>query len=262
MSVARLELIGASFAFVPGRWIFQNVDLTLVPGEVLTVLGRNGAGKSTLLSCILGVLPLSEGEVRLDGDDAAGLSAAERARRVAYLRQHAGASVSYTVTDYLLMARTPYMSVFSSPRATDRGRVSSVLAELGLEPLADRPVDELSGGERQQVDIGRALVQDAPVIVMDEPTSALDLGNQVKVLRKARDLASRGYTIVLTTHDPNQAFLLGGTVAVLDGTGSVRRGPVEQVLTADTLSDLFGTPLQVRWDPDLGRHSCLVATSL
>lgn len=258
----RLRLDNAGFGFSADRWLFRNVDLTLRAGDVLTVLGRNGAGKSTLLNMLLGLLEPTEGAVHLGGAPCADLAPSERARLVAYVRQASEARVNYPVRDYLLMGRTPFMNTFQRPGAADRQRVESVMADVGIAQFAERPLDELSGGERQRVDIARALVQDAPTIVMDEPTSALDLGNQVGVLRKVRELAGQGYCIVLTTHDPNQAFALGGQVAVLDGSGAVSIGDVDEVLTGEFLSALFRTPLQVRWDPRLRRHSSVIASAL
>lgn len=179
------------------RWIFRNVNLQVRRGEVLAILGRNGVGKSTLLNCLIGLHSLTEGTVHLGGEPLDSLTATERARRIAYLPQMEGRGISYTVTEYLLMGRAPYIGLFSSPSRRDREQVHTVMEELGLLDLAHSPLDELSGGQRQQVGIARTLVQDAPLIVLDEPTSALDVANQAKVLRKIRQLRDAGYGVIL-----------------------------------------------------------------
>ena len=129
------------------RWIFRNVNLQVRRGEVLAILGRNGVGKSTLLNCLIGLNSLTEGSIHLGGEPLDSLTATERARRIAYLPQMEGRGISYTVTEYLLMGRAPYIGLFSSPSRRDREQVHTVMEELGLLDLAHSPLDELSGGE-------------------------------------------------------------------------------------------------------------------
>ena len=196
------------------RWIFRNVNLQVRRGEVLAILGRNGVGKSTLLNSLIGLHSLTEGTVHLGGEPMDSLTPTERARLIAYLPQMEGRGISYTVTEYLLMGRAPYIGLFSSPSRGDREQVQSVMEELGLLDLAHSPLDQLSGGQRQQVGIARTLVQDAPLIVLDEPTSALDVANQAKVLRKIRQLRDAGYGVIFTTHNPDHALMLDATVTL------------------------------------------------
>ena len=144
------------------RWIFRNVNLQVRRGEVLAILGRNGVGKSTLLNCLIGLHSLTEGSIHLGGEPLDSLTATERARSIAYLPQMEGRGISYTVTEYLLMGRAPYIGLFSSPSRRDREQVHTVMEELGLLDLAHSPLDQLSGGQRQQVGIARTLGQDAP----------------------------------------------------------------------------------------------------
>ena len=249
------------------RWIFRNVNLTMHRGEVLAILGRNGVGKSTLLNSLIGLHSLTEGTVHLGGEPLDSLTPTERARRIAYLPQMEGRGISYTVTEYLLMGRAPYIGLFSSPSRRDREQVHTVMEELGLLELAHSPLDELSGGQRQQVGIARTLVQDAPLIVLDEPTSALDVANQAKVLRKIRQLRDAGYGVIFTTHNPDHALMLDATVALLgahdepdaqaakDAPAQLVTGRASEVLTSEVLSRTFNTGLTVTYSPELGRSS-------
>lgn len=255
------------------RWIFRNVNLQVRRGEVLAILGRNGVGKSTLLNSLIGLHSLTEGTVHLGGEPLDSLTATERARRIAYLPQMEGRGISYTVTEYLLMGRAPYIGLFSSPSRRDREQVNTVMEELGLLDLAHSPLDELSGGQRQQVGIARTLVQDAPLIVLDEPTSALDVANQAKVLRKIRQLRDAGYGVIFTTHNPDHALMLDATVALLgardmpdtvpnatpevpaDAPAQLLTGRASKVLTSEVLSRTFNTGLTVTYSPELGRSS-------
>ena len=255
------------------RWIFRDVNLTVHRGEVLAILGRNGVGKSTLLNSLIGLHSLTEGSVHLGGKPLDSLTSTERARRIAYLPQMEGRGISYTVTEYLLMGRAPYIGLFSSPSRHDREQVQTVMEELDLLDLAHSPLDQLSGGQRQQVGIARTLVQDAPLIVLDEPTSALDVANQAKVLRKIRQLRDAGYGVIFTTHNPDHALMLDATVALLgahdaanapaskdssvskDAPAQLLTGRASEVLTSDVLSRTFNTDLTVTYSPELGRSS-------
>lgn len=133
MASPLLTLEHAGFHYHASRWIFRNVNVQVSSGEVFVILGRNGVGKSTLLNSIIGLLSLTEGKVILGDQDLRKLSAGERARHVAYLPQIEGSGISYTVAEYLLMGRAPYIGLFSSPSADDRARVMNVLQELGTD---------------------------------------------------------------------------------------------------------------------------------
>ena len=262
MSTALLSITDAGFYYHKNDWVFRHVNLEVQPGEVLTILGKNGAGKSTLLNCVLGLTPLQEGTISLDGNNISLLSPVERARHIAYLRQNETTRYSYTVREFILMGRAPYLNTFQSPRASDQERVSEIIADLKLEELEHHPIDELSGGERQQVTLARALVQDTNIIVMDEPTSALDIDNQVKVLQKITQLREAGYSVIFTTHNPDHVFLLGGRVAVLDATGTVHHGDAAEIMTTATLKNLFEVPLHIEWNQELQRNTCLIGMNL
>ena len=241
----------------PGRAVGQGLELALGAGEVLCVLGPNGGGKTTLFRTLLGLLPAQAGEVLLDGRPLAQLPRPEVARRMGYVPQGHAAQFAFTVRESVLMGRTAHVGLFAAPGATDREAADRAIAALGIEALAERAVNELSGGERQLAMIARALAQGARLLVLDEPTASLDFGNQVRVLREIRRLASQGYAIVFATHDPGQAFLAASRVLLLAHGGLFRQGVPQDVITPENLQAVYG--VQVRVAQVDGARVCLPA---
>jgi len=240
----KLEARALGYGY-PGRQVGRGLDLTLGAGEVLCVLGPNGGGKTTLFRTLLGLLAAQSGEVLLEGQALAQLARAQVARRVGYVPQGHVAQFAYTVREAVLMGRTAHVSLFAAPGEADRQAAARAIAALGIESLADRVVTELSGGERQLAMIARALAQGARALVLDEPTASLDFGNQVRVLREIRRLATEGYAIVFSTHDPGQAFLAASRVLLLAQGGVLRQGAPQDVITAENLHAVYGVQVRV-----------------
>jgi len=128
---------------------------------------------------------------------------------------------------------------------------------LTQQELADRTVSHLSGGERQRVAIARVIVQNPEIILFDEPTSALDYGNQIRVMRTIKQLAERGYAIIMTTHNPDQPILLGGKVAMLNSDGTLAVGESSDTLTSERLSELYGCDLHLVYVDEVDRVACV-----
>lgn len=255
MSAPVLEARGLSFGF-PGRTIGREVSLALGAGEVMCVLGPNGGGKTTLFRTLLGLLEAHGGEVLLQGASLEDLSRLEIARLVGYVPQGHTAYFAYTLRQFVLMGRTARVGAFAVPGASDRRVADQALESLGLAALADRPINEVSGGERQLALVARALAQEPRLLVMDEPTASLDFGNQVRVLERILALASSGIAILFSSHDPDHAFL-GAHRALLLGEGRVlEAGAPREVVRADTLQRLYGVPVEVVPVAG-GRHACL-----
>ena len=137
------------------------------------------------------------------------------------------------------------MAIGSSPGTADHRAVERALASVGIEGLRDRAFTEISGGEQQLVLLARALAQDSPIILLDEPTASLDLGNQGRVLRIVRNLADMGRTVLMASHLPEHAFLLGGRVAMIKAGAIVACGEPTAICTEALLSDLYGAPVRV-----------------
>lgn len=239
-----IEVRGAAFHYAE-HCVFSAVDLDIVRGEVLTVLGPNGCGKSTLLRCIAGQLALSRGTVRIDNVDVSSLEAGARARKIGFLFQHHLPSFPFRVLDVVSMGRAPHLGVFGVPGSKDVDLAEQALARVGVHHLKDRLYTQLSGGELQLVLLARTLVQQPDIILLDEPTSHLDFRNQTLSLRTIGALAADGVTMVMTTHDPNHAFLLPGRVLLMQPGGAILTGLASDIITDRTLSATYGIDITV-----------------
>ena len=225
------------------RPVIGDVSFTAEKGELLAVLGPNGVGKSTLFRCLLGFLKPVSGEILVDGKELGAYSRRELAKKLAYIPQSHTPAFDHTVLDSVLMGMTAQLGVFEQPGQAQREKALQMLRALGIEKLADRGCMKISGGERQLMLLARALVQDASMLIMDEPTANLDYGNSCRVMERVKKLGQNGYTIIFSTHDPNQAFSYATKVLALKDGGVMAVGAPEAVLTEDVLSRLYGIPV-------------------
>lgn len=250
-----IEVERLSFDYGDGGHRLIEVSLSVPQGQICCLLGPNGAGKTTLLRCVLGLLSARSGSVRISGQPIDSLSRRELARQIAYVPQTSSTPFAFSTLDIAVTGRTPYLGAMSSPSAADRRAAAAVLDELGIGALAERPFSVLSGGERRLALMARAVVQDAPVLVLDEPTAALDFGNEARILRVVAELATSGRTVLMTTHQPSHALLCADQVVLLSGGRLIADGPADEVVTAQRLSDLYGVAVRVLTsvDADTGR---------
>lgn len=244
MSDSRLEVMDLSFAY--GRHqVLSGVSFSAAAGEMICVLGRNGAGKSTLFKCMLGILKGYKGKVLVDGKDMSALKASEKSKHVAYIPQAANPAFSYSVMDMVLMGTTAHLSGRMSPGKEEHAVSAAALERLGISHLAERDYSRISGGEQQLVLIARAIAQGAGILVMDEPTSSLDYGNQMRVQKQLGQLIREGYTIIQSSHDPEQTFMFADRVlCIKDGT-IYRQGPPGEVLDEQLIKDLYNIDVEM-----------------
>jgi iron complex transport system ATP-binding protein len=240
----RLDVQDLAFGYA-GKEVGRGVTFSLAGGEVLCLLGPNGGGKTTLFKTILRLLAPHGGRVDVDGEGVAGWSRLRLARVFGYVPQAQLGVFPFTVAEIVLMGRTAHIGPFATPSRGDRTVAQEMLAALGIGHLAARPYTEISGGERQLTLIARALAQRPAILVMDEPTASLDFGNQVRVLAEIEQLARRGIAVMLSTHDPDHAFLCAHRVALLHRGRLARLGPPAEVITRESLREVYGVDVTV-----------------
>lgn len=222
---------------VGGARLVAEVTLRAGSGQVVGLVGPNGSGKSTLLRCVYRALRPSAGTVLLDGDDLAGLSAREGARRLAALPQEAVTEFDFTVAEVVAMGRLPHQRSVARATGEDLRVCADALARVGAGHLSERGFLTLSGGEKQRVLIARALAQQPKVLVLDEPTNHLDIAQQLEVLALVGD---SGLTVLTALHDLNLAAQHCDLLYVIAGGRIVADGPPHEVLTPELLAEVFG----------------------
>jgi len=236
-----IELEHATFN-VGNRNVLADISLTIKPGEFVGVLGPNGAGKTTLMRAILGLLPPAAGDIRVFG------RAARRGNpAIGYLAQVRTMLPDLRVRGIDFIASSLHGERWGVPslREADRRKIGTMLAEVGARELAERPLSDMSGGERQRLLLAQALLGEPRLILLDEPLISLDYHYQEAVIDLVRRFArDRNITVLFSAHELNQ--LIGALDRVLYlGNGHAALGTVEEVVTAPVLSRLYGTEIDV-----------------
>lgn len=221
------------------RNVLTDVGFTAENSTLIAVLGPNGVGKTTLFRCILGLQRHYDGFISVDGDDAKRLSAKELAHRIAYIPQIHAQTFGYTVLDMVLMGTSHAVSSLALPGKRETETAMAALDRLGIASLAEKNFTHLSGGEQQLVLIARALAQQAKTLLMDEPTASLDYGNQAHVLNIVRGLADEGYTVILSTHNPQHALWYADTALALSAGRVAAFGAPSDVMDAALIERLY-----------------------
>ncbi len=241
----KLEAKDVQCGWEKDKPIQRFVNFSVESGEVCCILGPNGCGKSTLLKTLMGLLPRQAGVVSLDGRDIRKYSPKERARAIAYVSQGHNAPFSYRVRDVVMLGRIGKVGM-GQPSARDMQIAESALADMGVRHLRDKLYTDISGGELQLVMIARALTQQPQLLVLDEPTAALDYGNSMRVVAKIRELAGRGYGVLMTTHSPDQAFMLDSNVVLLQRDRPMQFGRAQDVITEKNMREAYGVNVETK----------------
>ncbi|MDD5646714.1 MAG: ABC transporter ATP-binding protein [Candidatus Bipolaricaulis sp.] len=241
----KLSATGISYAYDRGEDVLHDVSLSVDDGDVAFVLGANGSGKTTLLRCLSGVLHPMSGTVSVDDGPLWSLPLRERARRIGVVPQFHEPAFPFTVAEAVLMGRGPHLGMFARPGTADREIVDRALEAVGILAMRGRAYSEISGGEQQLALIARGLAQGARCLLMDEPAAHLDPRHQHGILGVVRTLAADGHSFVVTSHQPDSAFLYADTVLLLVDGGARGYGPPGETLTEESLRAAYGMEFEI-----------------
>ena len=230
-----------SYASVP---ILKDVCIELAASEMLGVVGPNGAGKSTLIRCIDRILAPQKGSILLDEQDIKEIRPIELAKKMGYIPQSTSQVFPATVFDTVLMGRRPHIGWRSSEKDTEK--VLETLQMLNIEGFAMRDINELSGGQQQNVFIARALTQEPDVLLLDEPTSNLDIRHQLEVMDIIKNIVrEKGISAIMAIHDLNLASRYADRIIMMNSGEIFSAGDPVSALTPENIEHVYGVEVRV-----------------
>jgi iron complex transport system ATP-binding protein len=252
---ARLNVEQVSYAYSanPSQaplFTLEATSFQAKPGEVVAILGPNASGKSTLLKLIAGALAPLSGRILLNGFVTHSLTPRTRAQRIAVVQQESLLLFPSRVWEFVLQGRHAHGRSLRFESDDDVMIAKNALAQVGAADLSDRPMDQISGGEKQRVILARALAQQPLLLLLDEPTLHLDIAAQVDLLHTLRRLAAENrYTVVVVTHELNLAAEYTDQVVLMQRGRCLRVGPPSSIYQRELLEQVFQTPLTVELGP-------------
>lgn len=224
--------------------ILEGVTTTFEKGKLTSVIGINGCGKSTMLKTIIGILPVSEGEITIDGEKLLDMSRNEIAKKVSYLAQ-GKSTPDMTVFQMVLHGRFPYLAYPRRYTKDDREIAYEAMKTMGIEELAEKPLYTLSGGMRQSAYIAMALAQDTDYILLDEPTTYLDIAHQLELMRIMRRLADSGKGIVTVMHGLPMSFDYSDKIVVISNKKVLHEASPHEMIHSTVIKDVFGVEINL-----------------
>lgn len=251
-----IEIEDAGFSYNGEEKIFQDINLSINKGDVLCILGPNGTGKTTLIKCLNCLLRLNTGNIFLSGEDIYSFNKTDLARQIGYIPQGHSPVFPFTVLDVVLMGRAPHLSSMSSPSKNDYEIARGSLEKMNMIHMVNKPYTELSGGEKQLVFFARVLAQEPDILLLDEPTSHLDFGNQIRTLNIIDKMATSGFTVVMSSHFPDHAFISADKVAIMKDCHIIDYGTPDEVITEENLEKAYNIGVKIM-DLEEGRKICI-----
>lgn len=228
--------------------ILKGISFEVKRGEFVGIVGANGCGKTTLLKALIGLLPVRRGEIDIYGKKISEMNRKELSRKVALVPQMMEPIKGFTVSEMILLGRTPYFERFSFETEDDHAVKRWVIQELKMEDMADTPVTNLSGGEFQRVAIARALAQEPRLMLLDEPISHLDIRYQVKILQLLRRIRQTR-TVIATFHDLNMAARFCQRLILMKNGTIIAAGKPDEVLSRENIWKAYRIKAEVRTNP-------------
>lgn len=236
-----LKVENLKFYYSPENVILKDVTFSLAEYDILCLLGPNATGKTTLLRCLLALNKPQAGNIYIDGKHIKTTKPSQMAKYLAYVPQASSLAFPYTADEIVLMGRVAHLGLGASPTKKDRDICRQAMDRLEIPHLRSKLFNKMSGGERQMVLVARAMAQQARILVMDEPTANLDYCNQVKILQTINQLSDHGYSILMTSHFPDHAFLACSRVMLMRDGFITACGTPDEIVTSENLSNLYKT---------------------
>lgn len=232
------------------KTVLNLLDFSMHEGQILTILGANGVGKTTLFRTLLGFTPPLHGNIDLNGKPLAQYSDKERAKLIGYVPQAHSSAFAFKVRDIVVTGRLAHKAFYESPNRSDYRIADAMLETMGISGIAGHVYSELSGGQQQLVLIARALTQEPKLLILDEPSANLDVGNTIKLLQAIVDLAAQNIAIIMTTHNPDHAFMCHSAysdshVLLLKNAHEYNFGSPEAVITEANLLAMYGISISI-----------------
>jgi iron complex transport system ATP-binding protein len=243
-----------------GRAVLHDITLSVAPGDLVAVAGPNGAGKSTLLRALAGLTSLEAGSVKLAGADIRGLDRRELGRTVAYLPQDRVVHWPLKSRAVVALGRIPHGSGPQRGESEeDREKIEAALKQMDARSLAERPIGELSGGERARVLMARALAQDAAILIADEPTAGLDPAHALVLFETFVRIAEEGRTVIVALHDLSLALRYCPRAVLMKNGRVAASGPARDVMTEPQIAQVYGIRARVA---DIAGVPCVIPVSI
>ena len=221
-------------------------------GKLTALAGPNGSGKSSIVRALLRRIDTVSGTMTLDDRDVRAFSYSELAKNMAVVPQREETAFPMKVREYVALGRYPHLGLWSAPGKSDQLAIDDALAQAGVEDLANRDSDALSGGEWQRVRIARALAQKTPALLLDEPTTFLDVAHEMAIFELLASLARAGLAVILVSHQLNLVARFADTIVLLSHGKVAAHGSPSEVMQADRLESIYGWPVVVTRDPAVG----------
>jgi iron complex transport system ATP-binding protein len=230
--------------------ILKNISFQVPTKDFFIVIGPNGSGKTTLMKVMSGILKPQQGRLEILNLTIDQYQRKALARTIAFVPQMLSVDFPFTVFEMVLMGRSPYLGILGLEEEKDMEIARQAIAFTGMENLAHRKLDQLSGGEQQRVFIARAICQEPDVILLDEPTASLDLAYQVRIMDLMERLKNeKGITVVMVSHDVNLAAMYADHLLLLHDGQVLCQGLPDEVLNYKTLEKAYGCALLVDESP-------------
>ncbi len=221
-------------------------DLNFESSKVTSVVGPNGAGKSTFLKCLCMINPVRIGSVFINGEDLYQMKGSKRAKIVGYVPQEQILIFNFSVIDFVLMGRTPYLNLLSKPSKRDLEMAEKALEFVGIKDYRGKGILELSSGERRLVLIARAIVQEPEILLMDEPTSFLDPKHEIEIMELIKSLSTKmGKTVILTLHNLDLAVKYSDNIVFMKNGAIVGSGRTQEILSEEILEKVYDIKMKI-----------------